>query len=756
MEGRLKEPEIAAVLEGLGLGVVVVGPDGDVAWSNAEATQLLGVRMQDFVGQQVGQAHWDYVDADGRPVAPEDSPAREAVDGRGLARERVIGIRRRDTNERVWLRVTARRLHDDSGRLVLTLKDATAETLARHDLQDRAADLETRFQAVLAAMTQGLVVLDQDGSWLFANRRAREGLRLEDPRGYRLGSGGSRWSMVHADGSPLSPNELPSAHTRRTGEPVIDRIIGMKTPDRPDIVWVRIGTSRLDDVGPPYRVVATIEDVTDTLRSQREAEAARLQLQRVVDTLPGVIYQVLTDALGSEMQFLSGHVQDVLGVSREEFLRDAEAPTVHPDDRTRVRAAFARAAAHPRVPVEVDYRTQRDDQEWAWLRQRFVATPESQGAVVYTGIILDVSSQHAMEEHLRRSHRLDGMSSLAAGVAHNFNNMLGALIPNLESLLRRAPTELQPELQESMEAASSAAMLVRRLLQAVRGEPVRQRRVVDLGAAVDHVAAICRGAFDPGVELIVDSTEHVVPVRATPDLLHQVVLNLAINARDATAGTGRRRRVSLQVSCDDEQAWVTVSDNGTGMDERVLAHLGEPFFTTKPPGEGTGLGLATVYGIVADLDGSIEVSSTPGEGTEFLVSLPLAPQDSLLDSPSLPPDEVEPGRILLVDDEPLVRSAMMRTLGRMGHTVVEAPSGEHALELVDGATDLVLLDLSMPGLSGTQVLGVLKERHPDLPVVIVTGHLEAAPEDLQGADDVVSKPVGRGALERMLARHLSG
>jgi len=372
---------------------------------------------------------------------------------------------------------------------------------------------------------------------------------------------------------------------------------------------------------------------------------------------------------------------------------------------------------------------------------------------LFTGFLMDVSEQHEMQERLQRSQRLDAMASLAAGVAHNFNNMLGAVLPNLEGVMERAPDDLKPELSEAYEAAASASTLVHRLLQAVRGEPVSARRLVDVGQAVSSVAGICRGAFGPEVRLSVSLPDESAFVRSSPELIQQVILNLCINGRDASVGR-ESPSVDVTVSCRPDQVVVRVQDNGHGMSEETLKHLGEPFFTTKPPGEGTGLGLATVYGLVADMGGAVHVTSRPDEGAVFSIALPrVSTTGGGFDQPSVPPTDPVAGRILLVDDERLVRTALSRALLRSGHQVVEASNGSEALERLDHSIDAVLLDLSMPGLSGAATLSRIKERFPDLPDAIVTGHLDPQ-AGVDGADAIMRKPVGRQALDRFLAKVL--
>ena len=745
----MERVDVSALLIDLGVGLVLLD-EGRVEWANEKALEILGVPLETLVGAPVGDPRFDFVDVTGRALGPDESPAGRAAEA--PVHNQIVGIRRQDTGERIWVRVTARTQEGPSPRIVITFEDVSDDVLMRRDLHEREA-LRDLLRDVIDNLPQVVAVYERDGTPLLLNKALRN---LMFSRGETtLGQDAVRRNLVEQDGSPRRrPNT--GEHTRLTGETVHGEIVGLPSGGDEGTLWLSLESLTLGE-GPPFRTVVTGVDVTESVRSRAQAADARKRLEDLVNAVPGVIYQVRTDRQGTEVMFMAGAIQEVLGKSREELQSDPDGPEVHPHDEARVGGAFQRAAADPGQAVEVDYRAKTNGSGWRWLRQRFVASPDGPDATVYTGLVLDVTEQHSLQEHLRRSERLDGMAHLAAGVAHNFNNSLAVMLPNLDSLLDRAPAELRPELQECREAAAAAATLVRRLVQAARGEPVQVDRSVDARVAIEHVVAICRGAFGPGITLDVVLPDEPVPLRATPDLLHQIVLNLAINARDATREHIEAPHICIALAADPDQgeAIIEVSDNGVGMPPEVVSRLGEPFFTTKGPNHGTGLGLATIYGIVAELHGAVEVRSEPDQGTTFQVRLPLVDDPSLLGERSVPPSDDTPvGRVLLVDDQDLVRSALARSLRQMGQEVLEAHDGEEGLALADDAVDLVLLDLSMPGMSGREVLVRLKERLPHVPVAILTGHVEVPPAELAAADAVVRKPVGRDGLIQLVDKHL--
>jgi CheY-like chemotaxis protein len=281
---------------------------------------------------------------------------------------------------------------------------------------------------------------------------------------------------------------------------------------------------------------------------------------------------------------------------------------------------------------------------------------------------------------------------------------------------------------------------------------------VDLAAVVADALHICRRTFDRRVAIVGHLPSTPVIVRAGRSSLEQVILNICINARDAMAATASPvLTVAIRGDSDRQRAIVDIADNGAGMSTEVIPHVGEPFFTTKPPGKGTGLGLATAIGIVRDFGGSIEFESEPGEGTTFHVTLPLADRPPATDAagPARSTKLFAGHAGLVIDDEPMVRVATERMLTRLGLSVVTAADGTEGLRQLaeHPETTVVLVDLSMPGLSGVEVLHRIKRLRPTLPVLICSGYVER-PDTLSTADAILTKPYGIGDLQETLTRVL--
>ena len=335
--------------------------------------------------------------------------------------------------------------------------------------------------------------------------------------------------------------------------------------------------------------------------------------------------------------------------------------------------------------------------------------PDVQGIVLNSR---NVTERKRLEAQLRQSQRLESVGQLAGGIAHDFNNFLSVIRGYarfiVDGLDEDAP--LRSDAVEIEKAAERAARLTSQLLVFSRHEVV-QRRVLDVADVLSGLTSLLDRTLGENVRLLTDVERPLRRVEADPTQIEQVLVNLAVNARDAMPSGGELRIELANVAEGPggvPAVRLCVRDTGTGMAPDVLERAFEPFYTTKPKGEGTGLGLATVYGIVTQTGGTIEIDSTPGEGTTIQVLLPATdaqlPEEAEPDDGS---DGITQGEtILVVEDEDAVRRLTCRILAREGYTVLEAPDGRHALNTWDahpGDIDLLLTDVVMPGMSGKEL-----------------------------------------------------
>ncbi len=475
-----------------------------------------------------------------------------------------------------------------------------------------------------------------------------------------------------------------------------------------------------------------------------ERRRAEETVQRFVSGSPAVIYALRVDPEGLKLVWHGGNLERMTGWSAGEASHLGWwMDHLHPDDRERVRAAHA-------VPYEsdhqvIEFRVRRCDGGYVWVRdeKRLLRDAEGRPTEV-VGSWTDVTARVQLEEQLRVAHKLEAIGRLAGGVAHDFNNILTVISGNGELLSRALPPDASGRLLlgEIREAAERAAALTRQLLAFSRTQ-VLAPRVIAVSTVVKRVEAMLRRLIGEDVTLVCQLSPAAGHVLADPGQLEQVIVNLAVNARDAMPRGGRLSLTSDAVDLDAEQcrrhadiapgryARLVVRDTGCGMSAAVRKHVFEPFFTTKAQGTGTGLGLATVFGIVKQSEGHIEVASEEGAGAAFTIYLPqVAPPAQQEGQPMAAAPEAR-GRetVLLVEDESGVRRVARIALESRGYGVLAATNGREALAIAEergDAIDLLVTDLVMPDMSGRELADVLRARHPRLAVLLMSGYVDDA------------------------------
>lgn len=364
-----------------------------------------------------------------------------------------------------------------------------------------------------------------------------------------------------------------------------------------------------------------VEEERDDAR--RASEETHARLEKITQAVPGVVYQYVLREDGSDaFPFVAGEAKRFLDATPEEI---AENPSlvwdrIDPDDLPSVRAKVA--SSHETLRLFDELLRLRGADRTRWVRVQ--AAPERvAGGTLWTGIVLDVTEARELAEALRDAQRREAMGDLAAGLAHNLNNMLAIVLPNVEGA-RESPEDAPLLLADAAVATKRAADLVKQLLYVARGDARKATAAVDLGKVVDDVVGLCRRTFDAHIRITVRRPDGPLLGRGSPAHLEQVVLNLILNARDALEGV-QDAHIEVTLSRPPgapDTLTLEVRDNGAGMPQHVLHRIGDPFFTTKAPGRGTGLGLATVLQTLRDVGGSLDVRSEPGRGATFTVTVP--------------------------------------------------------------------------------------------------------------------------------------
>jgi PAS domain S-box-containing protein len=511
----------------------------------------------------------------------------------------------------------------------------------------------------------------------------------------------------------------------------------------------------------------------DRRRAEKALRASEERFRALVEN--GSDVTALVNAEGV-FKYVSGPVRRILGYAPEELAGTSAFDLMHPDDDADMRPRLEAALGNPGQPVTATFRLRHQDGSWRFLESMVVSHRHNPAIRAVVINARDVTERHVLEEQLRQSQKMEAVGRLAGGIAHDFNNLLAVMLGYTALTLNRAtdPAVVTRNVEQIRTAAERAANLTRQLLAFSRKQ-VLMPKVVDLGGVVSELHTMLERLIGEDVQLLTDVGRATGRVKADRGQMEQVIVNLAVNARDAMPRGGRLAIVLRDAAVDAvvarEQPGLSpgryvrleVADNGVGMERETLDRLFEPFFSTKEKGKGTGLGLATVYGIVKQSGGHIAVESSPGRGTTFRIWLPEVELESEAAPPVSPAGTAVPAgteTILLVEDEDAVRGLLHEVLASSGYTVLQASSGAHALRLSRahaGRIDLLLTDVVMPGMGGREVATLLVAERPGLRVLFASGYTAEAIARhgvLEPGTDLIHKPFTPDALLRRVRERL--
>ena len=518
--------------------------------------------------------------------------------------------------------------------------------------------------------------------------------------------------------------------------------------------------------GRPVRMIGAMMDLTDRKRAEGDAHRREARFRSLIEHSSDLI--TVLDAAGV-IRFASPSVRPILGWREEDLMNRGAVDFLHPDDVAEMAEALRRALNQAGPPLTVCYRLRHRDGSWRVLESMGRRLPDqSEGEFVVVNS-RDITEKRKLEEQLLHTQRLESLGRLAGGIAHDLNNILAPVLMVAGLLRQEVKTADGLALLDMVEtSARRGAGIIRQLLTFGRGVE-GERASLRLDGLVADMEAIARETFPKNIAVRrAVSAEEIPAVRGDSTQLHQVLMNLCVNARDAMPAGGTLTLGLENRVIDESYAGMTpgatagpfvclsVADTGTGIPPEQIDRIYDPFFTTKEPGKGTGLGLSTVLGIVHSHGGFLQVHSQPGQGTEFLVHLPAAdiPVETAI-LRSLPPVPRGEGQlILVVDDEENVRRVTRRLLERQGYRVVEAEDG--AAGLVQYVTHLrevrlVVTDIMMPVMEGHTFIRALRRVDPGIPVIAASGQQPDQPwpdESFGGDVPRLDKPFdGRELLE---------
>jgi PAS domain S-box-containing protein len=649
-----------------------------------------------------------------------------------------------------------------------------------HELEVHQIELELQNEALQSAGTElqlalqhyadlydfapfGYITLDRRGAIQKMNLAAARLLGLE--RAHLMGA---RIALfVSPDSRPTFATFLQKVFATQSKEVCEVSLC----PDKGEPLWVDVEAMVSEDSGNACRVV--LLDVTARKRAEQALkESEQRFIRNLFESMDEgfALGEMIHDEVGQAVDFrclevnsafarqMGISVAQIAGRTLREILPTLESRWIEFYDRvwrTGIPGRMEDSVAQLEKQLEVH----------AWR------TDDHRLAATFT----DVTVQRQTEQRLADAQRMEIIGRLAGGIAHDFNNLLAIILSCTEFAMEDLGEgqSLRPQLADIHTAADRAATLTRQLLAFSRRQ-VLQPQVIDLNRIVGGTEGMLRRLLGEDIALTVRLAPDLGRVVADPGQVEQVVMNLAVNARDAMTGGGRLTIETANSEVDAASAsqlegakpgphvTVSVTDSGCGMDEKTLARIYEPFFTTKGKGKGTGLGLATVYGIVKQSGGTIRVRSEPGQGTTFTVLFPreLSALETVVPTTESEPRTAATETILLVEDEELVCALTKRILSKAGYTVLTAANGVEALRLCgqyQGPLHLVLTDVIMPEMNGKELADRLVALHPNLRVLFMSGYTDETVFQgggLKPGTHFIGKPFSPTALTRAVRQAL--
>ncbi|HWA97651.1 MAG TPA: PAS domain S-box protein, partial [Pirellulales bacterium] len=713
---------LQSTLDSIGDGVVVANEHGQVLLFNPAAKQILGLGLDQ--ARRDGQTAEHTLDgADGSIVGNlDESPvARAALKGEKIDQLEMY-VKHDRVREGMWISVTARPIRDDEDALrggVAVLRDVT-----RHK---RVEERLARDAQLLANVRDAVIVSDLDGLVTYWNEGAR-----------RLFG----WTAEEMIGRPLVdriPADGREAMLRAMGEIVES---GEWSGEWHDYhkdgsrLWIDCRVSRVTNrAGEPIGFMGVSHDIT---ARKQAVEELRIRDRAIQAVEQGIL---ITDPTcpDNPITYVSAGFERLTGYAAHEVIgrncRLLQGPKTDPATVSQLRESMRRGES---CSVEIlNYR--RDGTEF-WNELSISPVTEEGRLTHFVGVQNDVTERRLLEEQYRQAQKMEAVGQLAGGVDHDFNNILAVILGYTHELLRSDAIALadREAIAEINKAAERAASLTRKLLGFSRKE-VLKFQVLNLNNIVSEMEKMLRRTIGEHVELRTSLASTLRPVKVDPSQIEQVILNLAVNARDAMPDGGMLEITTrnIELAADDGRipgslepgAYVELSvrDSGHGIDPHIADHIFEPFFTTKERGKGTGLGLPFVYGVVKQSNGHVSVASEVGKGTAFTILWPCVAEELSVETAK--PIDQGPNTgteaVLLVEDDDSVRKLLVRTLRSAGYRVFEAGNGGEALDAfrkADVQIDLLVTDVVMPQMSGRALLEQLRKSAPDLKLLYISGY----------------------------------
>jgi two-component system cell cycle sensor histidine kinase/response regulator CckA len=746
---RESEREKAVILGNMREHVIYQDLDMRILWANRAAGESVGLPSEQLVGRHC----YEIWNQRGEPCV--GCPVLQARES-GQPQEAEMTT----PDGRMWL-VRGYLIQDTDGKTTGAV-EVTLDITERKRAEEALRESEERYCAIFEQAADSIVLIDAEtGALVEFNDRAQENLDYTREEFEKL---------KVSDFEITESTEQVAKHLEtiiKEGADTFETKQRTKSGEVRDILV----SARAISVRGRDLIQGIWRDITEQKRAEEALRESEERFRTIFESAP--IGFCIMDATGRPLR-VNHAFKEIFKLTEDELRNVNFIDYTHPDDVEDSQTMFRSLLEGENDYLQTERRYYTGDGHLVWGQVAASVVRDGDGEFQYLiAMVEDITERKHLEEQMRLQERLAAVGQLAGGIAHDFNNFLTTIMLYAQILLRKPslPPELAPVAETILEESRRAAQLVRRLLDFSRRSLI-ETRPVDLASFLEETADILRRTLPENIQLLMDIGSQEYIVNADPTRIQQVMMNLALNARDAMPDGGKLR-IGLshtEIKEGDEPPvaemasgeWVclTISDTGTGMTEEVQSHLFEPFFTTKGP-KGTGLGLAQVYGVVKRHDGYIGVETQVGQGTTFRVYLRPHEATELTESqkaPSAPPQGH--GEIILwVEDEDRVREVGREILESLGYRVLTAANGQEAMQVYRSAerVDLVLTDLVMPEMGGKELAHELKKTVPRVKVLAITGYtLIESVEELKQAGilDIVHKPFEVKTLAEVIRQTL--
>ena len=753
------------ILTSVGEGLHGIDQEGNIMFENPAACAMLGWGVQELIGQPAHRV-MHHTRADNSPYPQSECQIYSTLRD---------GVVRRVEDDLFWRKdgtafpvtYTATPMRNETGAIVgvvVAFRDITERKRAESALRES----EAKFRTLFDTANDAIFMSDAIG-FLSCNPQALKmfGCRMEEI----IGRSPAEFSPVTQPDGRLSRG-LAHEKTERAlaGQPQFFEWRHARLDQT--TFEAEVSLNRIEISGKIY-LQGIVRDITNRKRAEIELQRREEYFRSLIEHASDCITVVNAQAM---VTYQSPSGERILGYPAEAMLGRILLDLAHPEDLAKLRAALNQSLEHLNLPVTLTVRLRHHNGLWRHIEAVGTSIQNAPGEKQIIINSRDVSDNLKLEEQFRQAQKMEAVGQLAGGVAHDFNNILSALLMQTELVksVEALPQEAKEGLDEILTDINRAADLTRQLLFFGRRQ-VMQSRVLNLNELITNLSKMLQRLIREDVQLQLQLHGSPLMTRADPGMLEQVLMNLAVNARDAMPKGGRLRVETTELTLTEEAGRLypeahpghyvsfSVSDSGGGIPPEVLPQIFEPFFTTKEAGKGTGLGLATVFGIVKQHQGWIKMDNRPGEGVAFHIFLPASREIRTDSAPAKITSKPNGGAetILLVEDESMVRKPTRKLLERQGYQVLEAADGIEALRLWQDhgkPVALLLTDLVMPGgLTGQELARRLVAEQPQLKVIYVSGYsADIAGRDFQlrPGESFIQKPYATDELLETIRRFL--